>query len=199
MSGKTASENVSFHIFKAANHRRMPWKNGGGETAEIAVFPEGADLAEFGWRVSMATVASDGPFSTFAGIDRTLSILTGAGMALDIGDRPTVLLTPSSEPLAFPADVPTVARLTSGVITDLNVMTHRGEWTHRVEKRIFSGAHQLDAEGGTTLILALGNMRVDDATAAVELGRLDCAVIEGEVLVSSDMPMEAYLIRIVRA
>ncbi len=43
----------------------MPWKNGGGETAEIAVFPPSADLSEFGWRISMATVSSDGPFSAF--------------------------------------------------------------------------------------------------------------------------------------
>ena len=62
-------------ILTASSYRRMPWKNGGGETVEIAVSPEGAALSEFDWRISMATVATDGPFSIFPGIDRTLSIL----------------------------------------------------------------------------------------------------------------------------
>jgi len=59
-------------ILRSADHKRMPWKNGGGETVEIAISPQGAGLADFDWRVSMATVASDGPFSVFPGIDRTL-------------------------------------------------------------------------------------------------------------------------------
>lgn len=51
----------------AANHRRMPWKNGRGETTEIAVWPEGAGLQDFGWRLSMAGVSEHGAFSAFPG------------------------------------------------------------------------------------------------------------------------------------
>ncbi len=69
-------------LYRAHDHKRMPWKNGGGETVEIAVFPPGAGVDDFDWRISMATVASDGPFSIFPGIDRTLSILDGAGLSL---------------------------------------------------------------------------------------------------------------------
>ncbi len=72
-------------ILRAADHKRMPWKNGGGETVEIAVAPQDAALGDFDWRISMATVAADGPFSIFPGIDRTLSILSGSGMTP--GDR----------------------------------------------------------------------------------------------------------------
>ena len=187
------------HILRASNHRRMPWKNGGGETVEIAVFPPEADLASFGWRVSMATVASDGPFSVFAGIDRTLSILEGKGMELDIAGRPSTLLTQTSHPLAFPADAPTSARLVSGPIVDLNVMTRRGQWTHQVERRVVEGQHHLDAEGGVTMLLSLGNMRIDSQGHGEELGRLDCAILEGVVLITSDMPTETYLIRITPA
>ncbi|WP_244490188.1 HutD family protein [Rhizobium sp. Root483D2] len=187
------------HILKASNHRRMPWKNGGGETVEIAVFPPEADLAGFGWRVSMATVASDGPFSVFAGIDRTLSILEGKGMELDIAGRPSTLLTQASHPLAFPADAQTSARLVSGPIVDLNVMTRRGQWTHQVERRVVEGQHHLDAEGGVTMLLSLGNMRIDSQGHGEELGRLDCAILEGVVLITSDMPTETYLIRITPA
>ena len=52
-------------ILRNKDHRRMPWKNGGGETTEIAVFPPQADLSAFGWRVSMATVASAEPNGQF--------------------------------------------------------------------------------------------------------------------------------------
>ncbi|MDP1908248.1 MAG: HutD family protein, partial [Hyphomicrobium sp.] len=41
-------------ILRAKDYRRMPWKNGGGETTEIAISPEGAALDSFDWRVSMA-------------------------------------------------------------------------------------------------------------------------------------------------
>ena len=106
-------------IFKAADYKRMPWKNGGGETAEIAVFPKDASLADFEWRISIATVASDGPFSSFAEIDRTLTILSGEGMELEIaGER--LALTHASQPHHFPADVATSARLLGGTVVDLN-------------------------------------------------------------------------------
>ena len=121
-------------LLKAATHRRMTWKNGGGETMEIAVHPEGAGLADFGWRVSMATVAADGPFSAFPGIDRTLAVLAGAGMHLDIAGQDTRFLDPTTPPLAFPADAATTARLAGGAITDLNVMTRRGAFTHRLTR-----------------------------------------------------------------
>lgn len=184
------------HVLRSANYRRMPWKNGGGETAEIAVFPAEAGLASFGWRISMATVSAEGPFSLFAGTDRTLSILDGDGLELDIKGRTPALLTRQSAPLAFPADVPATARLTSGAIVDLNVMTKRGQWAHRVERRIVEGQHHLDAEGGVTMLLSLGNIRIDQRDHAVELGRFDCAKLDGVVLITSDMPTEAFLIRI---
>ena len=59
-----------------------PWKNGGGTTREIAAFPPGAGLDDFGWRLSVAEVERDGPFSVFSGVDRTIVLLDGAGMRL---------------------------------------------------------------------------------------------------------------------
>ncbi len=87
-------------VLKAQTHRRMPWKNGGGVTVEIAIHPAGASVDDFDWRVSMATVASDGPFSIFSGIDRTLSVLEGDGIVLDVEGQETTL-TRQSAPLSF--------------------------------------------------------------------------------------------------
>ncbi|TIN81446.1 MAG: HutD family protein, partial [Mesorhizobium sp.] len=70
-------------ILRAAEYRSMPWKNGGGVTTEIAVSPSGAGLDDFDWRVSMARVELSGPFSQFAGIDRTLAVLEGEGIVLE--------------------------------------------------------------------------------------------------------------------
>jgi environmental stress-induced protein Ves len=112
----------------------MAWKNGGGSTTEIAVAPPGASLDDFGWRVSMARIASDGPFSEFAGTDRTLAILKGNGMTLAIGDAAPVLLDRNSEPLRFPGDTPTSARLSAGEIIDLNVMTRRARFEHQLQR-----------------------------------------------------------------
>jgi environmental stress-induced protein Ves len=119
-------------IIRAADCKTTPWKNGGGSTTEIAASPEGASLETFDWRISMARVASDGPFSDFPGIDRTLAVIAGGGMVLTIGDRPPVMLSRGSIPVGFPGDAPTSARLTSSEITDLNVMTRRGKFEHRV-------------------------------------------------------------------
>ncbi|WP_313061205.1 HutD/Ves family protein, partial [Agrobacterium cavarae] len=123
---------------RASEYKRMPWKNGKGETVEIAVFPPGASIDAFEWRISMASVANDGAFSLFPEIDRTLSILSGHGMSLTIGAAAPVLLTIESDPLRFAADVHVDATLVDGAITDLNVMTRRGRFAHSVERRASS-------------------------------------------------------------
>ncbi|HWT57836.1 MAG TPA: HutD family protein [Rhizobium sp.] len=138
---------------RAADHKRMPWKNGGGETVEIAVSPEDAGLAGFDWRVSMATVATDGPFSIFPGIDRTLAILNGNGMTLDIEGRAPALLTTASNPLAFPADIPVAARLQDGAITDLNVMTRRAGLVHTLVRIEINGGKTVPLTASTCLLL----------------------------------------------
>lgn len=119
-------------ILRAADYRAMPWKNGGGVTHEIAVWPEGAGMDDFDARISMAEVAADGPFSRFDGIDRTLTLIGGAGIGLAFQDGGTVALTPGAPPLSFPGEAAVTGRLTDGPILDLNVMTRRGRVAHRV-------------------------------------------------------------------
>ncbi|MCR6498621.1 HutD family protein [Shinella sp. CPCC 101442] len=166
-------------LLRNSDHRRMPWKNGGGETVEVIVTPEGASLSDFGWRVSMATVASDGPFSVFPGIDRTLAVLSGDGMALSIEGLGDKLLTPVCAPLAFPADAPTTARLTGGPITDLNVMTRRGAFRHSLTHHIAEGSKALRDSAGERLLLALAPLGVSTAEGLVGLQPLDALVLDG--------------------
>jgi environmental stress-induced protein Ves len=58
------------------------WKNGAGWTREIAIGPAGSSSDDFGWRLSVAEVEADAPFSAFAGVDRCIVVLQGPGMAL---------------------------------------------------------------------------------------------------------------------
>ena len=102
----------------------MRWKNGGGTTHEIAIRPEGAALDAFDWRVSIAEVARDGPFSRFPGIDRTITLIEGAGMRLSGNGRNVLMRTPF-EPYAFPGEDPVDCALLSGPIRDFNAMVRR--------------------------------------------------------------------------
>ena len=90
---------MTHRILRAADHRRMPWKNGRGETVEVAVHPPGAGLDDFGWRVSMAGVTEDGDFSIFPGIDRSLAVLSGTAVDLQIAGQGDHRLTPDSAAL----------------------------------------------------------------------------------------------------
>ena len=118
-------------IVRRGQARAAPWKNGGGVTYELAAFSEGAGFEDFVWRLSMAEVASHGPFSVFTGVDRTLTLLDGAGIALDFSGA-AVTLAPGAAPFAFPGEAPVAGRLLDGPILDLNVMTRRGRAAHHV-------------------------------------------------------------------
>ncbi|KZS50691.1 HutD/Ves family protein [Rhizobium anhuiense] len=179
-------------ILRAGDCKRMPWKNGGGETVEIAVSPENAGLAGFDWRVSMATVASDGPFSIFPGIDRTLAILDGNGMVLDIEGSTPVLLTTASDPLAFQADIPVAARLQDGAITDLNVMTRRDGLAHRLVRIDVDGSSTLPLPPSTCLFLCHGgalSFRRGGETGALAAG--DALLIEDAAAIALEVDGEA--------
>ncbi|CAG4890937.1 HutD/Ves family protein [Paraburkholderia saeva] len=120
-------------LLRGADLVASPWKNGGGVTREIAVEPQGAALDTFVWRVSVADVAQPGPFSRFAGIDRTLVLLSGAGMLLDDAEGHTHALTQPLDIARFKGEASIDARLVDGATRDFNLMVRRGAATGDVE------------------------------------------------------------------
>ena len=77
--------------------------------------------------------SQSGPFSVFAGIDRTLALVDGGGVLLDFGGERFVL--GENDPLIeFPGEAAVHATVTDGVTTDFNVMTRRGRCRHRLER-----------------------------------------------------------------
>lgn len=167
-------------ILRAAAHRRMRWKNGGGETLEIAISPADATLDTMDWRISMAVVAQDGPFSLFPRIDRTLCILDGAGMELDFGGGDVRTVTSDSAPLSFAADVALQARLLDGPVTDLNVMTRRDTHRHRVH-RLLLGARPSAFKLRSPLLLLCGHgsVRCDIDGTEWQLDARDALLLRG--------------------
>ena len=164
-------------IVRASECRTTPWKNGGGATTEIAAAPAGASLDDFDWRVSMARVASDGPFSEFADIDRTLAILKGDGLTLAIGDAAPVVLDRNSEPIRFQGDTPTSARLLGGDVIDVNVMTKRGHFEHRLRR--IQGPARCDFDGHdiALAVACAGNVELSLPHEKVALADGDAAIL----------------------
>ena len=105
-----------------------PWKNGGGVTREIATgSPPGPGPApgpNWGWRVSLAEVAQDGPFSIFPATDRVIAVIDGEGMDLVSPDGATIALDPF-QAVRLSGDDPLSGRLRHGPVRDLNVMVLR--------------------------------------------------------------------------
>lgn len=119
-------------ILRSAGYRRMPWKNGGGVTREVAISPAGASMETMDWRISLASVEEDGPFSIFTGVERTLCVVSGAGIQLRVGALAPADLLVTSEPYTFDGAAATHSRLLDGPIEDLNVMSRRERFRHSV-------------------------------------------------------------------
>ncbi|RGP35783.1 HutD/Ves family protein [Pseudotabrizicola alkalilacus] len=141
-------------IYPAAARVFRPWKNGGGETAEILCWPEGAGFDDFTLRLSTARVDRSGPFSLFPGVDRVLTVIEGGAMVLtfDGTDHP---LAPGSA-LAFAGDAPCTARLDGSPLLDFNVMTRRP-----LQAQVTVGPLTADARFAMLLAPAAGLARLD--------------------------------------
>jgi environmental stress-induced protein Ves len=168
---------MAARIIRHADLIRVPWKNGGGTTAEVAAFPDGSSFDTFGWRLSMADVASDGPFSVFLGVDRTLIVVEGAGIELDV-EGIAYPLDRNTPKLSFSGDDMTTGRLLSGPIRDLNVMTRRGQFRHRT-RFVESGVALLSDDTATAFLVALdGPFDVTLDSTIHSLHALDTLMLE---------------------
>ncbi|MER5944549.1 HutD family protein [Streptomyces sp. NPDC001904] len=159
----------------AADRTAAPWKNGGGVTREIFCHPQGADMTDFAWRVSLAEVAADGPFSAFPGVDRTLTMADGDGMELTVADR-SVLVDSPYVPQDLPGDVATDCRLLgAGNVVNLNVMWRRDALPVAPSVAVVRGRLEVGPEA--TLVVALGEEGAEIAGRV--LGRYDAALVAG--------------------
>jgi environmental stress-induced protein Ves len=150
----------------------MPWRNGGGVTRELWRWPVDGD--RFDWRVSVAEVSVDGPFSNFDGYDRLIVLLSGAGMDLH-GPDSTVLLRPPFGRHRFAGERPILATLPSGPTTDFNLIWRREWGTADVENVRVDGARTIGASALALAFVLDGHVRL----AGEELEAGDSARLTG--------------------
>ena len=143
--------------------RPRPWQNGGGSTREIVCWPTGAGLDDFDWRVSIASVAASGPFSVFAGVDRTIMLLAGDGLRLQAPGLDHLLDTLHA-PFAFSGDAALHCTLLGGESTDLNAMSRRTRG--RAGLRVVSEAMLLTRAEHGVLMSVNGQWRVGSSVLA---------------------------------
>jgi environmental stress-induced protein Ves len=117
----------------------------------------------------------DGPFSFFPGVARTLALLEGGPLRLQVGDSAPAVLDPGSPPFSFAGDQPTAARLLGGPALVLNVMTRCGSLDHAVAYHALAAGDTLPGRAGRALLLCHAG-RVHLGTA--ELGPMDSLLFE---------------------
>lgn len=157
-------------LLPAVHHRRERWKNGGGWTREILRYPAEGD---WDWRVSVAEVGVDGPFSLFPGCEREIVLLAGQGMHLDFDDGGSHLLAPPHGRLRFAGERPVSARLVEGPTIDFNLIWKREAVEAQLLHRPIVGSMLFFGEPGVTWLLHVlaGQVR----TPVGELGAGDAA------------------------
>jgi environmental stress-induced protein Ves len=161
-------------LLRAADRVAVPWKNGGGVTRDVIVSPAGATMDDFDWRISIAEIASSGPFSRFPGIDRKLAVLEGEVVLTVEGNAPAVL-DPHSAALDFHGESAVQADLVGGPSMDLNVMTRRGKFNSKLN--ILSDT-QLYIRNVQTIVITMTSLKITRAGEAIPMARLDALLIE---------------------
>lgn len=155
-------------VVGAADRVTMPWKNGGGVTHEL--WREGEGPAGFAARLSIAEVASDGPFSRFPGVDRVITLLDGAGFRLTRADGVTVTVDRPA-PFAFHGEDAWACALLDGPVLDFNVMVDRA-----AARAAVSPVDPGVVAGRFWLALAPGRV------GGVAVDRFDLAELDGAVV-----------------
>lgn len=163
---------MTLDVLRWDQRRQMPWANGGGVTYELARMPADANLADFDWRISVADVAGDGPFSTLPDVDRIIMLIDGPWLALTV-DGTRHLLHPY-EAFAFSGDSATECEVPSAT-RDLNVMLRRGRFTGSVEVLTPGILRAVQVSGGARSIIVCltGSVQVTSATQRVDLSAMD--------------------------
>ena len=114
-----------WQVIRRASFKRSPWKNGGGVTHEAIRVPPQGDA--FLWRVSVAEIAASGPFSEFAAYNRTMVLLKGDGMELELANGQQRILRRVGELAEFDGGLAAHCRLLGGPCVDLNLMVAKNK------------------------------------------------------------------------
>ena len=158
-------------LLKRAEQTNVPWKNGGGMTRALLCWPPGASLTDFRWRLSVATIARNGPFSVFPGYRRSLVLLEGEGMDLDFGDRQQ-RVDPAHPRIDFAGEARLDCRLLNGPTVDFNLMIGVDQGPAELHLESVSGSWRCGAERGQLCAAYLRSGQMETPLGDLESGDL---------------------------
>ena len=133
-----------------ADYIAMPWRNGAGITHEIAREP--AQGEDFSWRMSLASLQMNGPFSSYAGYRRCVALVEGHGFRLHIAGVSAELRTRGSH-ILFDGAADTRCELVDGPCTDLSLIVRAPGLIDYVRELAIDGQEELKSPAARTLAL----------------------------------------------
>lgn len=176
-------------VIPASQYRRQRWRNGCGWTREIdagsiiagpahASPPQGQGAA-WDWRLSIAEIEHDAPFSRFPGVERELLLLSGNGLRLRFDDGPLHRLDPPHGRLRFSGERALSAELVDGPTQGFNLMWRRDVVDAELLHRPLVGPMLFFAEPGNrwALHLMAGHARFDAGARLPALAAGDTALL----------------------
>ena len=171
-------------VIPANEYRRERWRNGLGWTREIhaAMNPAAMNPAAgdpWTWRLSIAEIERDAPFSSFPGVERELVLLGGNGLRLRFDDGSSALLEPPHGRLRFAGERAVTGELVDGPTQDFNLMWRRDAIDAQLWHRPLVGPMVIFAEPGTTWAVHLlaGQARFADDSGLPGLNAGDTALL----------------------
>ena len=193
-------------VIPANEYRRERWRNGLCWTREIHAAVNRAAGDPWEWRLSIAEIERDAPFSSFPGVERELVLLSGNGLRLRFDDGESALLEPPHGRLRFAGERGVAAELLAGPTQDFNLMWRREAIDAQLWHRPLVGPMVIFAESGATWAVHLlaGQARFADESGLPGLNAGDTALLTagdqrlrhvldggGEVLLARLQPLSA--------
>lgn len=171
----------------ANEYRRERWRNQFGWTREIVRMSRqneaGLDRPipgeDWDWRLSIAEIERDAPFSAFPGIDRELVLLSGNGLRLRFDDGEVHELLPPHDKLRFAGERAVQGELLDGLTLDFNLMWRRDRVRAELWHRPLVGPMVIFADPGHTWAVHLlaGQARFADDSGLPSLQAGDTAIL----------------------
>jgi environmental stress-induced protein Ves len=170
---------VRSRVIPANEYRRERWRNGAGWTREIAAEPAAEPAGAWAWRLSIAEIEQDAPFSRFEGIDREIVLLSGNGVRLRFDEGSVHALEPPHGRLRFAGEAGVHGELIDGATQDFNLMWRRDAIDAQLWHRPLVGPMVIFADPGTTWAVHLlaGQARFADDSGLPGLAAGDTALL----------------------
>lgn len=176
---------MAFQLLSPEQWQTQAWRNGGGITHQLA---RSDDTTGLRWRVSIAEVASDGPFSRFEQTDRIIMLLKGNGFCLHGAEDQPVVLDKALVPFAFAGETAIDCCLIDGPVQDFNLMIRRSVVKASLQVLSVTEPLSLTLANEALLYLASGQLQVSfkDQSYQLEVEHsLLCMAESGELRIKA--------------